>query len=93
MKVVSAAGRCSGGTLPARQWICAAADRRDVVERLPKQRGEFALAPGHRGEARTRRPPLPGRGVEAEHGEAVPLELGLHRRGRMVVGKLQLDRA
>ena len=71
----------------------AAADRNDVVERLLEQRGEFLLATGNGRDAGRSRRHLAERGVEAEHRQVVPIELGLHGRGRLVVGKLQLDRA
>src|SRR5262249_48092365 len=70
----------------------AAADRCDVVERLLEQRGELLLAAGNGGNAELARRPMPGRGVEAEHRQAVAIELGLHRGRRMIIGKLQLDR-
>ncbi len=70
----------------------AAADGGDVVERLLEQRGEFLLAAGDGGDAELALRQLTGRGVDAEHGQAVPVELGLHGGGRVVVGKLQLDR-
>src|SRR6516225_11913177 len=68
------------------------ADGGDVVERLPEQRGEFALAAGDGGDAELTRHRLTGRGVDAEHGQAVAVELGLHGGRRVIVGKLQLDR-
>src|SRR5262245_24048541 len=69
-----------------------AADGGDVGERLLEQRGEFALAAGDGGDAELARRRLTGRGVDAEHGQAVAVELGLHGGRRVVVGELQLDR-
>ena len=65
-------------------------DRHGIVERAAKQRGEILLAPRHRGEAgcgARRR----GR-VDAENGEAMPLDLAPDIGGGMVVRGLQLDR-
>ena len=91
-KVASAAGRCSGGTLPARQWIWQPPMRGDVVERLLEHGGEFLLAAGNRRHAELPGRRLAGRGVDAEHGQAVAIELGPHGGGRVVIGQLQLDR-
>ena len=52
-KVVSAAGRCSGGTCAGQHVDLPSADRHHIVERLPEQRGEFRLAPRHRGKTGT----------------------------------------
>ncbi len=70
----------------------AAADGGDVVERLLEQRGELLLAARDGGDPELPRRRPPGRGVDAEHGQAMAVELGLHGRGREVIGNLQLDR-
>ena len=68
-----------------------AADRHRVIERLLEDLREFALAARHGAEPALAavRPRLR---VDAELGQTAALELGTDRRGRVVVGKLQLDR-
>ena len=66
----------------------AAADRDDIIERAGKRGLEIALASGQRGETEFRTL----RRVDAEWREAVLFQFGLHRGGRRVIGKLQLDR-
>ena len=66
----------------------ASADGDDVIQRAGERGGEIALAPGQRGE--TEFGAL--RGIDAELGELVPRQFGLHRARRRVIGKLQLDR-
>src|SRR5262249_24511224 len=60
-----------------------------IAERARKQRLRVLLASGHGGKAEfafaTRRR------VDAQHGELVSFDRSLHRGGRHVVGKLQLD--
>ena len=68
----------------------ATADRHGVVERLAEMRIELALAPGNTGKPRL--PVRRQRRVDAEHDKTVALDLAAHRRGRRVVGELQLDR-
>src|SRR5215510_2226180 len=68
----------------------AAADADHVVECLAKREVEVALAARHRRQAELAL--ATERRVDAELGEAVALELRLHVRRRVVVGKLQLDR-
>src|SRR5262245_58590114 len=68
----------------------AAADADHVVEGLAEREIEVAFAARH-----GRQPELAfaaERRVDAELDEAVALELLLHGRRRMIVGKLQLDR-
>ena len=77
MKVRSAAGRSFTSTLPARQWIALAADRHDVIQRLREQRVEFALAVRHRGESEL--PLAAALGIDPEHGQPVPFDLGTQR--------------
>ena len=69
----------------------AAADGNRIVERLGEDGLEIALAAGQRGEAEFALLALAGRRIEAEHGETVALDSGLHLGGRDVIGKLQLD--
>src|SRR5262249_46381366 len=69
-----------------------AADGGDVVERLLEQRGELALAAGNGGDAELACRQLTGRSVDAEHGQAVAVGLGLPGGRRVVVGQLQLNR-
>jgi hypothetical protein len=65
----------------------AAADRHDVIQRARKRGIEIAFASGQRGEAEFR---AVGR-VDAELGQAMALQLGLHRGRRTIIGKLQFD--
>ena len=64
-----------------------AADGDDVIERAGEGGVEIALAPGQRGKAEFRAL----RRVDAELRQAVLRQLGLHRGGGNVIGKLQLD--
>ena len=66
----------------------AAADRHHIIERALEGGVPIALAPRQRGKAEFRAL----RRVDAELGQAVPLQLGRHRGRRDVIGKLQLDR-
>src|SRR5262245_10016646 len=70
-----------------------AADGSDVVERLLEQRVKFPLVAGDGSDAELARCGLSRRGVDAEYGQAVPVELDLNRRRRVIIGDLQLDRA
>src|ERR1700685_1865757 len=65
-----------------------AADRRDVFERALKSYVPIALASRQRGKTEFRAL----RRVDAELREAMPLELGRHRRRRDIIRKLELDR-
>ena len=71
----------------------AAAERHDVIEGLPEQRGEFRLAAGNRRHAEFARRQLSGRRVHPKHGQIVPVDLGPQRRRRMVIDELQFDGA
>src|SRR5262249_59134964 len=68
-----------------------AADGGNVVERLLEQRGEFALAAGNGGDAELPCRRLTGRGVDAEHGQAVAGELRLPGPRGGGGGEMQLD--
>ena len=56
---------------------------------LAEQRGELRFASGHARDAALAS--RGGRGVDAEHGQAMALDLAADVRRRMVVGDLQLD--
>ena len=69
----------------------AAADRHHIRERLMEQRGKFRLAPRYRRDADLTARRTSRRRVDAEHDQAMAIELGTHRRRRLIVGQLQLD--
>ena len=69
-----------------------AAERDDVVERLLEDRGEFLLPARDRRHAEFSCRLLAGRGVDAEHREAVTVDLGPQRGRRVVIHELQFDR-
>ena len=71
----------------------AAADRRDVVERLLEQRGEFLLAARHGGDAELARRCLPGAVLMPSMVRPWRSSSAFTADGAMVIGKLQLDRA
>src|SRR5579871_34485 len=68
-----------------------AADHDHIIERLAECRVPFALAARTRAE--TEIAVAAHRRVDAELGEAMPLQLRLHGRRRYIIRKLQLDRS
>ena len=64
------------------------ADRHHIVERALECGLPVAFAPGHRGKTEFGAE----RRVDAKLDQSMPLKLGLHRRRRNVIRKLQLDR-
>ena len=80
MKVRSAAGRCSGGTVPAMQWIALPPIATVVSSACLNTDVPVALAPRHGAEPGIARPGA-DEGVDAKLGQAVLVDFGLERRG------------
>ena len=68
----------------------ASTDGGDVVEALRKQLGELLLASRNGSYPEFSPGQLPRARIDAEHGQAMPIELRLHSGGRVIIRKLQL---